>query len=109
MKTSSKIILINSILLFWFTSHSFAKTEECTSKGENLKYGSFSIIEEKSCVTLKCNVSGVKNIESALAVCHQVEKDFKLCGWERNKTIKEAVIRSQDTGNFNVSIKRCEI
>ena len=101
--------VVFTILIFLLSGHCYAEFQECTSDGDIQKYGSFSITKENNCVILKCNISGTKNIESALAVCHQVEKDFKLCGWERKKPIKDAVIRVQESGKFNVSIKRCEI
>jgi hypothetical protein len=101
--------LLISVLITFLSLGADAQNIDCVIVSADLKPVNFSVHTEGQCTTLSCDVSDARNIESALALCHQVEKDHRLCDWRIEPPAEATISKKAGAGEYFVSIRQCKI
>ncbi len=104
---------INNLTLFCLStilltpSLSNAGDQHCTSEATTANNIELLVTKENGCVVLACENVLSKNIESALILCHQTEKDYLFCGWRNNKRITDVRLKLIKERHYSVTLKKC--
>ena len=86
-----------------------AGEQKCTSEATAFNKIEIRITSEGGCVVLSCENVLSKNIESALALCHQTEKNYSFCGWQSLKNITNVKLKLVKEGQYSVTLKKCAL
>ncbi|QKX17658.1 hypothetical protein [Microbulbifer sp. YPW1] len=98
-------IVINvALLIFSVTTVAQAN---CISEATAHRSFMVKIESSGSCTKLNCINVKARNIQAALAICHQTEKDFNFCGWHEKRRIKHVEMLQPKDGVYEVSIEKC--
>ncbi|QKX17749.1 hypothetical protein [Microbulbifer sp. YPW1] len=98
-------IVINvALLIFSITALAQAN---CVSEVTAHRAVEVKIESSGSCTKLNCTNVKARNIQAALAICHQTEKDFNFCGWHEKRRIKHVEMLQPKGGVYEVGIEKC--
>lgn len=101
-----KYALLTLIMLLC-TSVATANEQGCIMQAEGAYVSHVQVKEKGGCVVLECTNVAARNIESALAACHQTEKDNLFCGWHDIKRVTKASLEMESPGKYHVTLRKC--
>ncbi|WP_157520086.1 hypothetical protein [Microbulbifer agarilyticus] len=103
MKSLGTII---NVALLVFSATTLAQGN-CISEASAHRSVEVKIESSGSCTKLNCTNVKAKNIQAALSICHQTEKDFNFCGWHEKRRIQHVEMFQPKDGVYELSIEKC--
>jgi len=95
------------IIGFLLIPDAYSGDHECVRNMVTGKGIEVTISKLDSCVKLKCEEVNARNIQSALALCHQTEKDHIYCGWNTQVSIDNVSMNLEENGRYSVDLVKC--
>jgi len=95
------------VIVFLLTPLAYSGDHECVSGMVTYKGIEVTVSRLDSCVKLECEEIDARNIQSALALCHQTEKDHVYCGWNALDSINSVSMKLEENGRYSVDLIKC--
>jgi len=100
--------VIYSIFIgFLIVPLAYSEAHECVNTVVTDKGIEVGVSDSGKCVKLQCEGVDARNIQSALALCHQTEKDNNYCGWNIPVAIQNVSMKLEDNGRYSVNLIKC--